>query len=88
MPGMLINSINEAGMLELLSQTNVNFAGTDAVKFELGSTEKAQIEANKTIYLFTKNGYLFLLAGSIGPAYDTEENRKLLQEVLQSVRFN
>lgn len=87
-PEMLINNINEAGMLELVSQTSVIIAGTDAVKFQFKSTGKSPWKESVTSYLLVKNGYAYLISGSIGAAYDTPLNRKLLEDAFQSFRLH
>jgi hypothetical protein len=87
-PEMLEKNYTTGGALKIQSKTNVTYAGVNAIKYELVSTEIAKVFIHSTSYLFEKNGNVYLVQGLLNDTSATELNQKQLEEALNSFQFN
>ncbi|WP_027087302.1 copper amine oxidase N-terminal domain-containing protein [Cohnella panacarvi] len=88
LPEVFAENLSESGMFELESQTNVTFAGTDAVKMEFSTTPTAPGPMSVTTYLFVKNGYVYMVEGILADVAATALNKKQYDDAFNSFKLN
>jgi hypothetical protein len=78
--------ISNSGQFRVDSSAKVTYAGVSAWKLEMTATELYEIPAKATIYLFEKNGKIFMVQGVVLDA-TSELIAKQVQDALSSFQF-